>query len=165
MPVTAYIGLGSNLGDKKGNCVKALELLGRAGRVSTVSSFYCTEPVGPPDQEDFINAVVELETDLSAEQVTAACHAIEDELGRSRTVRWGPRPIDLDLLLYGEAVITTPGLTVPHPFLALRGFVLFPLAEIAPQAMHPLLHKTTARLLEELKDSHRVARCGPQEQP
>lgn len=161
MLTTAYIGLGSNIGDKRGTCLQALELLCKAGRVTKVSSFYCTEPVGRRDQEDFVNAVAELETGLSPEQLLAACRAIEDELGRRRTVHWGPRTIDLDILLYGDQVVESSGLTIPHPFLTSRGFVLIPLCEIAPQAVHPILHKTAARLLQELKDPHRVVVCGP----
>jgi 2-amino-4-hydroxy-6-hydroxymethyldihydropteridine diphosphokinase len=159
MPTIAYIGLGSNMGDKKGACIKALELLGRAGCVKKVSSFYCTEPVGSCEQEDFINAVCELETDLSPEQLLAVCRAIEEELGRSRLVHWGPRTIDLDILLYGDQVIESPELTIPHPLLASRGFVLIPLCELAPGVVHPVLKKTAALLLHELKDLHRVNTC------
>jgi len=161
MPVTAYIGLGSNMGDKKGTCLKALDLLGRAGRVKKVSSFYCTEPVGYREQEDFVNAVAELETDISPEALLAECHSIEDALGRSRELRWGPRTIDLDILLYGDRVISEPTIIIPHPRLAIRRFVLVPLCEIAPQAVHPVFKKTVTHLLHELKDPHQVARCGP----
>jgi 2-amino-4-hydroxy-6-hydroxymethyldihydropteridine diphosphokinase len=161
MPITAYIGLGSNIGDRKGSCLQALELLSRAGRVKQVSSYYCTEPVGNRDQEEFVNAVAELETSLSPEQLLAACRAIEDALGRRRSVHWGPRTIDLDILLYGDQVIESTNLTIPHPFLTSRGFVLIPLCEIAPQVVHPILKKTAAQLLHELKDPHRVVVCGP----
>jgi 2-amino-4-hydroxy-6-hydroxymethyldihydropteridine diphosphokinase len=159
MPTTAYIGLGSNIGDKMDTCLKALDLLGRAGRVARVSSFYCTEPVGFPDQEKFVNAAAELETDLSPLALLAACHVIEDELGRRRLFRWGPRTIDLDILLFGDQVVDTAELIIPHPLLASRRFALTPLAEIAPQAVHPVLKKTVARLLDELRDTHRVVRC------
>ena len=160
MLTTTYIGLGSNIGDKKDTCLRAIELLNRAGRFMKVSSFYCTEPVGYREQEDFINAVVELETDLSPEELWAACHAIEDDLGRRRSVRWGPRTIDLDILFYGDLVIETPNLTIPHPFLPFRGFVLIPLCEIAPLVVHPVFQKTADYLLHELKDPHRVVACG-----
>jgi 2-amino-4-hydroxy-6-hydroxymethyldihydropteridine diphosphokinase len=159
MPTTVYIGLGSNLGDKRETCLKALDLLGRAGRVVRVSSFYCTEPVGYPDQEKFVNAVAELVTDLSPLALLAACHVIEDKLGRRRLFRWGPRTIDLDILLFGDQRVDTAELTIPHPLLATRRFVLIPLGEIAPQAVHPVLKKTIARLLNELRDTHRVVRC------
>jgi 2-amino-4-hydroxy-6-hydroxymethyldihydropteridine diphosphokinase len=153
---TAYIGLGSNIGDKAAACRKAVDLLGRAGRVSRVSSFYTTEPVGYPDQEHFINAVVELETSLSPLALLAACHVIEDELGRRRLFRWAPRTIDLDILLYGDQVVATDELTIPHPLMADRAFVLVPLNEIAPGTVHPVLQKTVAALLEELHDRHSV---------
>ncbi len=160
MPVTAYIGLGSNMGDRTGACRRALELLGRAGCVVNVSSFYCTEPVGYREQEEFINAVAELETDLSPQDLLSACQAIENELGRVRVFRWGPRSVDLDILLYGNTLVRLPDLIIPHPRLSLRGFVLVPLCEIAPQVVHPVLKKTAALLLQELKDTHRVVKCG-----
>ena len=149
------------MGDKKGKCLTALNLLRKTGRVVQVSSFYCTEPVGYREQEDFVNAVAEVETDISPEALLAECHAIEEALGRSRDVRWGPRTIDLDILLYGNRVISGSALTIPHPRLAIRKFVLVPLCEIAPQAVHPVFKKTAAHLLHELKDPHRVAKCDP----
>ncbi len=160
MPVTAYIGLGSNMGDRAGACRRALELLSRAGRVTAVSSLYCTEPVGYKEQEEFINAAAELVTELSPQDLLAACREIENELGRVRVFRWGPRAIDLDILLYGSKVVNTPDLVVPHPRMTLRGFVLVPLCEIAPRVMHPVLNKTIEQLLRELKDMHRVVKCG-----
>ncbi len=159
MLTIAYIALGSNMGNKTATCRKAIGLLSKAGRVTRVSSFYCTEPVGSAAQEDYVNAVVELETGLSPSALLAACHAIENELGRSRLVRWGPRTIDLDILLYGDQVVNDVGLTIPHPLMATRGFVIVPLCEIAPQMVHPVLQKTIARLLQELRDTHRVIRC------
>lgn len=161
MPAIAYIGLGSNVGDKKANCTKALELLASAGRVLRVSSFYCTEPVGYLEQEDFINAVAEMETGLPPDKLLAACHKIEYDLGRSREVRWGPRTIDLDILLYGDLVMNEKALAIPHPLLAARRFVLVPLCEIAPHAVHPVYKKTAAHLLHELKDRHKVVKCDP----
>ncbi len=161
MSITAYIGLGSNIGDKEAACRKAVDLLGKIGSVKKVSSFYCTEPIGYPDQDDFLNAVVELETALSPLALLAACHVIEDELGRSRLLRWGPRTIDLDILLYGNQVVDTAELTIPHALMAMRRFVLVPLSEIAPQAVHPGLGKTVSHLLHELRDEYRVVKCGP----
>lgn len=160
MPTTAYIGLGSNMGDRTGACRRALELLSRAGRVTAVSSLYCTEPVGYREQEEFINAVAELDTALPPHDLLAICQAIENELGRVRLVRWGPRAVDLDILLYGNTVIKMPDLMIPHPQLSLRGFVLIPLCEIAPHAVHPVLKKTIDHLLHVLKDTHRVVKCG-----
>jgi 2-amino-4-hydroxy-6-hydroxymethyldihydropteridine diphosphokinase len=159
MPTIAYIGIGSNVGDREANCRKAIELLAEAGRVISVSSLYYTEPVGYKEQEDFINAVVSLETDLSARELLDACHAIEDRLGRKRTLRWGPRTIDLDILLHGDLMMSQPDLVIPHPLMATRKFVLAPLAEIAPEVVHPVLRKTAAQLLHELKDAYTVMKC------
>ncbi len=160
MSTIAYIGLGSNMGDRTAMCRRALELLARSCRLTRASSFYCTEPVGNEGQEDFVNAVAEIETDLTPDELLNLCRRIEEELGRKRTVRWGPRTIDLDILLYGDRVIDKADLVVPHPLLAMRRFVLAPLCEIAPQVAHPVLGKTAAHLLRELKDVHRVVKCG-----
>ncbi len=159
MSIIAYIALGSNLGDKMTACRQAVSLLNKSGRVKRVSSFYCTEPVGHPNQEDFVNAVVEMETDLSPLALLAACHVVEDALGRNRLIHWGPRTIDLDILLYGKKVIDTAELSIPHPLMSTRGFVLVPLCEIAPQAVHPVLLKSIGQLLRELQDPHRVRKC------
>jgi len=161
MPDIAYIGIGSNLGDKRAACSKAIELLADAGRVVRVSSFYYTEPIGLQEQDDFMNAVIALETGLAPRALLEACNAIEAKLGRTRTRKWGPRAIDLDILLYGSQVVNEPDLVIPHPLMAGRRFVLAPLAEIAPQAVHPVLHKTADLLLRELKDTCTVMKCSP----
>lgn len=163
MPTIAYIGLGSNMGDKKTNCRRALELLEAGCRVLKVSSFYRTEPVGYKDQDEFINAVAEVETERPPRELLRLCNEIEDALGRSREVRWGPRTIDLDILLYGDSIVHEhgPDLTIPHPLLAERRFFLEPLAEIAPRARHPLLGKTAAAMLDELGNQHRVVKSEP----
>jgi len=159
VPTIAYIGLGSNLGEKKDNCRKAIALLAKSGRVVRASSLYRTEPVGLAEQDDFVNAVVEIETILPPEALLDQCRSIENELGRVRTVRWGPRTIDVDILLYGAVMIETPELTIPHPLLHNRRFVLVPLCEIAPHVMHPKLQRTASDLLLELRDHHSVVRC------
>jgi 2-amino-4-hydroxy-6-hydroxymethyldihydropteridine diphosphokinase len=159
MSITAYIGLGSNLGDKQANCRTAIALLAKSGRVVRVSSLYCTEPMGYREQDDFVNAVVEIETGLSPDELLDQCRGIEKELGRVRTIRWGPRTIDVDILLYGTEMIETPELTIPHPLLHTRRFVLVPLCEIAPQAFNPKLRKTASDLLLDLPDHQRVVRC------
>jgi 2-amino-4-hydroxy-6-hydroxymethyldihydropteridine diphosphokinase len=159
--VIAYIGIGSNIGDKKANCLKAIEYLGECGKVIKASSLYYTEPVGYREQEDFINAVAAVETSLSPEQLLQSCHAIEDKLGRKRTIHWGPRSVDLDILLYGNLVTSDPELVIPHPLMAQRRFVLIPLAEIAADAVHPVFGKKISQLLAEIKDTATVMKCRP----
>ena len=149
---TAYIALGSNLGDREGTLRSAIAALRQLGSVEAISSFYQTAPVGPVEQPDFLNAVVALRTTLPPQQLMAALLRIEQQRGRDRSasVPKGPRTLDLDLLSYGDAVMETPTLTLPHPSLAERKFVLAPLMEIAPQWRHPVSGKTAVVLLSEL---------------
>jgi 2-amino-4-hydroxy-6-hydroxymethyldihydropteridine diphosphokinase len=156
VPTIAYIGIGSNAGDRAAHCLRAIDSLAEAGRIIGISSLYYTEPVGFKAQEDFINAVVALETDCPPVELLAICHDIEERQGRRRTVRWGPRTVDLDILLYGDLVMSRPDLDIPHPLMAARKFVLAPLVEIAPDAVHPVLKKTISQLLGELRDTHTV---------
>jgi 2-amino-4-hydroxy-6-hydroxymethyldihydropteridine diphosphokinase len=131
---TAFLSLGSNQGDRAWLLGQALERLGRLPgvQVVAVSSLYATAPVGREDQPEFLNAVAQVRTSLAPRELLTACLQIEAGLGRIRTERWGPRPIDLDLLLHGEARLAEDGLTLPHPRMTERAFVLAPLAEIAP---------------------------------
>jgi 2-amino-4-hydroxy-6-hydroxymethyldihydropteridine diphosphokinase len=133
----AYVGLGSNLGDREGTLRRALELLGERVTLGRVSSFRETDPVGMTEQPRFVNAAARIETDLSPRELLDAMLGVELELGRERRERWGPRTIDLDLLLYGDTVVAEPGLTVPHPRLHERRFVLEPLAELDPALVVP----------------------------
>lgn len=129
-----FVGLGSNMGDKYWNIKRALEMLGEAPGVTVVavSSFYRTAPVGYTQQDWFLNAVAELKTVLEPEDLLSRMLHIEKFMGRKRTIHWGPRVVDLDLLLYGEREISVPGLEVPHPRMQERAFVIVPLADIAP---------------------------------
>lgn len=137
--VRAYIGLGSNLDDPVQQLHRALEALAQLPQTQRIacSRFYRSAPLGPQDQPDYVNAVVALDTDLLPEALLDALQAIEAAQGRVRTRRWGPRTLDLDLLLYGNEVLATPRLTVPHPGLAERNFVLYPLAELVPDLQLP----------------------------
>ncbi len=162
MPVTAHIALGSNLGDRADYLQRAVQLLQEhpAITVTRMSSIYETEPVGgPPGQSDYLNAVVEIETELPPHELLGVLHAIEQQLGRVRREKDGPRTIDLDLLLYGQAVLDEEGLQVPHPRLHLRSFVLEPLAEIAPDLVHPVLGVTIGKLWDDF-DPDVVARSS-----
>jgi len=152
-----FLGLGSNVGDREANLRAALRgLEARGFRVTALSSLYLTEPVDAPPQEWFLNAVAGGETALSPEALLRACLDTERALGRVRDVPRGPRTIDLDLLLYGDEVRDTPGLTLPHPRMHERRFVLVPLVEIAPGARHPVLGLTAAEMLRRCPDRSQV---------
>jgi 2-amino-4-hydroxy-6-hydroxymethyldihydropteridine diphosphokinase len=155
-----YVGLGSNLGDREAAIRAALDAL--AGLPDTTltraSSLYDTEPVGEVDQPDFLNAVAELETGLAPRQLLWNLMLIERRLGRVRTTKWGPRSIDLDLLLAGDQVIDEPDLQVPHPELTRRSFVLVPLVELDPMLRHPLTGETLLHHLSRLETRPPVKR-------
>ena len=144
---TAYVALGSNLGDKEANLRKALGLLEERGvEVVKTSSFICTEPYGVTDQPQFLNGVCEVRTSLVPLALLHTLLEIEQEMGRVRLRHWGERNIDLDLLLYEDVVMDTPELKLPHPDMQNRDFVLLPLAEIAPELVHPILQKSIEEL-------------------
>jgi len=149
----AYIGIGSNLGNREKNCREAIRLLNKDGEngitVVRQSSLIETEPWGMTGQPHFINMAAEVETELLPQQLLSLLMRIETKMGRNRTVKWGPRIIDLDILMYDDLRIETENLVIPHPLLHERDFVLGPLSEIAPDKIHPVLNKTIRKLFEE----------------
>ena len=150
-----YLGLGSNLGDREKYLEMAIEELGRDSsiEVTRVSSVIETEPYGPVDQPDFLNAVIEVNTTLEPDELLDIIHDIEQEAGRERIIHWGPRTLDIDILLFDNIVMNTETLTIPHPEIDRREFVLKPLTEIAPHVVHPTLMRTAAQLLDKLRKS------------
>jgi len=156
---SVFIGLGSNVGDREENIKKAISNLKNISNIElkNESSLYVTEPVGYIDQRDFLNAVIEIETDLTPHELLKVTKSIEEELKRERKIKWGPRTIDLDILLYNDIRIEESHLNVPHPEIKNRAFVLIPLAEIAGQLIHPD-GKSINDLLHELNDVKSVRR-------
>ena len=160
-----YLSLGSNVGDRAENLRTAIHHLDRLGKVVTVSSFYETEPVELTAQPWFLNCAVELATEKMPRQLINGVLAIEQEMGRRRRQNKGPRNIDIDILLFGNSVVRARGLTVPHPAMHERRFVLEPLAEIAPDARHPVLKRSVRELRDALPPGQEVKRAsgvGPQ---
>lgn len=149
---TAYLSIGSNIGDKKQNLLDAIKLLEEdtLTKVVNVSSFIETKPVGYTEQDDFLNGALQIETLHSPEQLLCLIHDIEEKLKRVRKIHWGPRTIDLDIILYNDEIIQTKNLKIPHIEMANRLFVLEPLCEIAPYVYHPIMHKTVWELKENL---------------
>lgn len=145
-----FLGLGSNQGDRLANLSRAVQRLGETAgiRVMQMATMYETRPVGGPPQEDFLNTVVEIDTTLSPHELLSTVKALEVQLGRtSSRERWGPRVIDLDILLYDDRVVQEPDLVIPHALMHTRRFVLEPLAQLAPDLLHPVLRKRVAELL------------------
>src|SRR5438128_9330644 len=159
---TVYLSVGSNLGDRAKNLRVAIDWLPHAGAaVKKVSSFYETEPVDLREQPWFLNCAVEAETHFDPMTLLRALREIETKMGSKKLVAKGPRLIDVDILLYGGETVDTPELQVPHPRMHSRRFVLVPLQDIAPQAVHPSLNMTVKQLLEETPDLSSVRRFDP----
>ncbi len=154
----AYIGIGSNLGDKRDHCEKAISQILEFDRHKLLakSSLFKTQPMGYPSQDWFVNGVIKIETGLEPPELLRILKAIESKLGRTETFRWGPRTIDLDILFFDDLEIHTEELHIPHPLLQDRQFVLIPLAEIDRNLIHPVLKRTVQELLTDLKEDQGV---------
>ena len=159
MPHHAYIGIGSNLGDRKANALEAVERVSKLPqtRIMRASSLYESEPLGDA-KTWFVNSVIQIETEFPPDQLLRKLKAIEEAMGRKRVKgkRWGSRIIDLDILLCDQEMVDKRSLKVPHPEMHKRRFVLLPLAELAPQVIHPHLKQTVSALLANVKDEKRV---------
>lgn len=154
---TAFLALGSNMGDKEAYLNMAVEALKKYPQIQVqkVSSFICTEPYGYTQQDTFLNGACMIRTTFSPEELLDVCQSIENEARRVRVIHWGPRTLDVDVLFYDDAIIATERLNVPHPDMANRDFVLKPMAELAPWWGHPVTHKTMQQMLRELEASAR----------
>ena len=156
----AYIGIGSNVGDKARQCERGISEILKLDRHRLLarSSLYNTQPIGYTNQDWFVNLVIKVETEMDAPALLCSLKEIETGLGRMKTLRWGPRAIDLDILFFNDHQIQTDELTVPHPLIQDRRFVLVPLAEIDPDFTHPVLKETIQQLLERHKEDQGVER-------
>jgi 2-amino-4-hydroxy-6-hydroxymethyldihydropteridine diphosphokinase len=162
MPAMVYLSLGSNVGDREAHLRDAQDRLNAVGRVTAVSSLYETEPVEVTQQPWFLNCVIALETSLTPQQLMSAILRIEEAMGRRRVQKKGPRTIDIDILLFGETILDSEEVVIPHPAMHERRFVLEPLAEVAPDVRHPLLKKTILKLRNALPAGQTVRKLKPE---
>ena len=158
MKHTAYIAVGSNIGKPLQNCIEAIHKISKNDyiKITSKSSFYQTSPIGNIKQECFVNSVVKINTSLNPESLLSYLLGIETEMGRVRKEKWGPRIIDLDILFYDSLILNKEAITIPHPEIQKRNFVLIPLCEIAENLIHPNLKKTIRTLLKESTDDSTV---------
>ena len=163
MPHIVYLSLGANVGDRSAQLREATDRLSKLGRVLAVSSLYETEPVEFTEQPWFLNCAIAIETSKTPQQLMASILRIEEEMGRRRVQKKGPRSIDIDILLFGDMIVESEELTIPHPAMHQRRFVLEPLAEIAPQALHPTFKKTIRELLDALPTGQTIRTLGKPE--
>jgi 2-amino-4-hydroxy-6-hydroxymethyldihydropteridine diphosphokinase len=163
MHKTVYLSLGSNLGNRGVNLENAISKLNQLGNVVAVSSFYETEPVEVTAQPWFLNCAIKLDTEKMPKQLLKGILDVEQEMGRKRTQNKGPRNIDIDILLFGNSIVETKGLTIPHPALHERRFVLEPLAEIAPEVRHPVFKKTIREMRDALPAGQAVRKYKSKE--
>lgn len=154
-----YLLLGSNLGDRKENLLQAQNSIGHFGTILATSSLYQTQAWGNTHQPDFINQVIQISYEKSPQQLLTEVLALENEMGRLRTEKWGPRIIDIDILFFGQVTLAEKNLIIPHPEIAKRRFTLLPLVEIAPDLIHPLVNKSCKQLLDECSDYSIVELC------
>lgn len=156
-----FIGLGSNIGQKALNIKKAIKLIGEdiSGVCLKCSSLFSSPPWGVEDQEEFVNSVILIKTDLSAKELLAKLLLIEEKMGRIREKKWGPRIIDLDIIFYGSKIIKEEGLNVPHPYMHVRAFVLKPMAQLNDDFIHPEINKSIKELMNEIKEEAEKVKC------
>ncbi|MBI3599679.1 MAG: 2-amino-4-hydroxy-6-hydroxymethyldihydropteridine diphosphokinase [Nitrospinae bacterium] len=161
-----FIGIGSNMVDAVDNCAKGIHEIGKIAenRIAAISSFYKTEPVGYLGQDWFVNCVIKIEANLTPHALLIDLQEIEKRFGRKRDIKWGPRIIDLDILLFDDLIINEKDLKIPHPRMQERRFVLDPLSEIAGNLVHPVIGKTVKELLKELNFSQKVELLEQREQ-
>ncbi len=157
----AYIGFGSNIGDRLSYIQNAIHHIAQTKRITIhkISSLYKTSPVGYDAQDDFLNGVIAIQTDLPPLNLLRILKQIETSVGRQHRSRWGPREIDLDILIYADACVNTSEIIIPHPGMHLRRFVLVPLAELAPDMLHPILKETIQYLLNNLETDQSIEKC------
>ncbi len=158
--ITVFLGLGGNVGSREENLARGMALLAGPLDVTAASSIYETEPWGFAEQPSFLNMVCRARADMPPEELLLLCQDVERQVGRKPTFRYGPRVLDIDILDYGGMVVASPALSLPHPLLEERAFVLVPLAEIAPEWEHPVLRKRASRLLEKVSGREGVRLWG-----